>query len=72
MREWPYTASSLDVLYPDYSKTREVLGNPSPTLEGFPETREISQMRSPRKIRRVGGNLKIEGDGIPNISRVKK
>ena len=61
MREWLQTASSLDVLYPCSSKTREVLGNPFPTPKGFPETREISQMQSPRKIWRVERNLEIGG-----------
>ena len=37
-------------LYPCSTKMREVLGNPSPTPERFPETREISQGRSPREI----------------------
>ena len=31
-------------LYPCSTKTREVLGNPSPTPERFPETREISRV----------------------------
>ena len=33
-------------LYPCSTKTREVLGNPSPTPERFPETREISRGKS--------------------------
>ena len=45
------------VLYPCSIKTREVLGNPSPTPERFPETREISQGQSPREISKVEGNL---------------
>ena len=57
-------------LYPCSTKTREVLGNPSPTAERFPETREISRGRSPREISRVEGNLEGRGDGFPNISRV--
>ena len=60
-------------LYPCSTKTREVLGNPSPPpnfsrVEGnprdfprpwvlYPETREISRGRSPREISRVEGNL---------------
>ena len=42
-------------LYPCSTKPREVLGNPSPTAERFPETREISQGRSPREISRAEG-----------------
>ena len=57
-------------LYPCSTKTREVLGNPSPTPERFPETREISRGRSPREISRVEGNLEGRGDGFPNTSRV--
>ena len=53
-------------LYPCSTKTREVLGNPSPTPERFPETRG----RSPREISRVEGNLEGGGDGFPNTSRV--
>ena len=49
---------------------REVLGNPSPTPQRFPETREISRGRSPREISRVEGNLEGGGDGFPNTSRV--
>ena len=45
------------ILYPCCTKTREVLGNPSPTPKRFPETREISRGRSPREISRVEGNL---------------
>ena len=33
-------------MYPCSTKTREVLGNPSPTPERFPETREISRGRT--------------------------
>ena len=43
-------------MYPCSTKTREVLGNPSPTPKRFPETREISRGRSPREISRVEGN----------------
>ena len=62
--------SILVGLYPCSTKTREVLGNPSPTPERFPETREISRGRSPREISRVEGNLEGRGDGFPNTSRV--
>ena len=34
--------TSKTTLYPCSTKTREVLGNPSPTPKRFPETREIS------------------------------
>ena len=44
-------------MYPCSTKTREVLGNPSPTPKRFPETQEISRGRSPREISRVEGNL---------------
>ena len=44
-------------LYPCSTKTREVLGNPSPTVERFPETREISRGE-------------FWGDGFPNTSLV--
>ena len=37
-------------LYPCSTKTREVLGNPSPTTVRFPKTREISRGRSPGEI----------------------
>ena len=47
-------------MYPCSTKTSEVLGNPSPTPERFPETRDS----------RVEGNLKGVGDGFPNSSRV--
>ena len=57
-------------LYPCSTKTREVLGNPSPTPERFPEARKISRERSPREILRVEGNLEGGGDGFPNTSRV--
>ena len=49
-------------LYPCSTKTREVLGNPSPSAERFPETREISRGRSPREIPRVEG-CKTHGQG---------
>ena len=40
----------MESLYPCSTKTREVLGNPPPTPQRFPETKEISQRRSPREI----------------------
>ena len=48
-------------MYPCSTKTREVLGNLSPTPKRFPETWEIL---------RVEGNLEDGGDGFPNTSRV--
>ena len=66
----PRVAVGLNGLYPCSTKTREVLGNPSPTSKRFPETREISRGRSPREISRVEGNLEGGGDGFPNTSRV--
>ena len=42
-------------MYPCSTKTREVLENPSPAPKRFPETREISQGRSPREISRAEG-----------------
>ena len=58
-------------LYPCSTKTREVLGNPSPTTVRFPKTREISRGRSPGDISRAEGNLEVGGDGDvqPNSSR---
>ena len=58
------------IMYPCSTKTREVLGNPSPTPKRFPETREISRGRSPREILRVEGNLSAVRDGFPNTSLV--
>ena len=49
------------IMYPCSTKTREVLGNPSPKPKRFPETREISRGRSPREISRVEGNLEGRG-----------
>ena len=57
-------------LYPCSIKTMEVSGNPSPKPKRFPETREMSQGRSPRDILRVEGNLKGRCGGFPNNSRV--
>ena len=54
MREWPYTASSRDVLW-----------CLSPTTKRFPEALEMSQGQSPR----AEGNLEVEGDVQPNSSR---
>ena len=71
---WGYLNHKIDTLvtgmYPCSTKTREVLGNPSPTPERFPETREISRGRSPREISRVEGNLEGRGDGFINNSQV--
>ena len=57
-------------MYPCSTKTREVLGNLSPTPKRFLDLREISRGRSPREISRVEGNLEGGGDGFPNTSRV--
>ena len=40
------------IMYPCSTKTREVLGNPSPTSKRFPETREISRGRGKSQGRR--------------------
>ena len=40
-------------MYPCSTKTGEILGNPSPTAERFPETQEISQGRSLGKLREI-------------------
>ena len=61
---------SKETLYPCSTKTREVMGNPSPTAERFPETREISRGQSLREIARVEGNLEGGGEGFPITSRV--
>ena len=50
-------------LYPCSTKTREVLGNPSPTSKRFPETREISRGRSPRDFPRAKPDGNLEGRG---------
>ena len=55
---------------PYSTKTREVLGNPSPPPSRFPSTLEISLGLRPREISRVSGNLSGVGDGFPNTSRV--
>ena len=59
MRECPYS-----------TKTRELLGNPSPLPSRFPTTIEISLGLRPREISRVSGNLLGVGDGFPNTSLV--
>ena len=59
MRECPYS-----------TKTRELLGNPSPLPSRFLSTLEISLGLRPREISRVSGNLSGVGDGFPNTSRV--
>ena len=55
---------------PYSTKTREVLGNPSPPPSRFPSTLEISLGLRPREISRVSGNLLGVGDGFPNTSLV--
>ena len=59
MRECPYS-----------TKTREVLGNPSPPPSRIPSILEISLGLRPREISRVSGNLSGVGDGFPNTSLV--
>ena len=61
MRECPYSTKTREVLYPCSTMTREVLGNPSPTPERFPETREISRGKS-RGSREI---LRAEGMDFP-------
>ena len=53
---------------PCSTKTREVLENPSPRPERYPETQGISRGRSRREILRVEGNPEGGGDGFPNTS----
>ena len=60
--QWSFI-SSFFLLYPCSIETREVLGNPSPTPERFPETREMSRPWNPRDISRYFL-------GFANISRV--
>ena len=55
-------------MYPHSTKTREVLGNPSPMPKRFPETRGKS--RGSREISRAEGNIEGGGDRFPNTSRV--
>ena len=55
-------------MYPHSTKTREVLGNPSPMPKRFPETRGKS--RGSREISRAEGNIEGRGDRFPNNSRV--
>ena len=55
---------------PYSTKTREVLGNPSPPPSRFPSTLEISLGLRPREISWVSGNLLGVGDGFPNTSLV--
>ena len=69
MREWPYTASTRDLLYTYTAERRDVLGCTSPTTKRFPEAREMSRGRSPRDIWRDEGNHKVRGDVQPNSSR---
>ena len=58
---WP-KGNQILPMYPCSTKTREVLGNPSPTPKRFPETPEISRGQSPREIPRVEG-CKTHGRG---------
>ena len=55
---------------PSSTKTREVLGNPSPLPSRFPSTLKISLRLRPRDIFRVLGNLLGIRDGFPNTSLV--
>ena len=57
MREWPYTASS-----------RDVLGCTSPPTSRFPSALEMSLGLRPRDISRASGNLSVVGDVQPNTS----
>ena len=57
MREWPYTASS-----------RDVLGCTSPPTSRFPSALEMSLGLRPRDISRASGNLLVVGDVQPNTS----
>ena len=55
---------------PSSTKTRELLGNPSPLPSRFPSTLKISLGLRPREIFRVSGNLLGIRDGFPNTSLV--
>ena len=57
MREWPYTASS-----------RDVLGCTSPPTSRFPSALEMSLGLRPRDISRASENLLVVGYVQPNIS----
>ena len=57
MREWPYTASS-----------RDILGCTSPPTSRFPSALEMSLGLRPRDISRASGNLSVVGDVQPNTS----
>ena len=57
MREWPYTASS-----------RDVLGCTSPPTSRFPSALEMSLGLRPRDISRASGNLLVVRDVQPNTS----
>ena len=50
MREWPYNASSLDLLYPYTAERRDVLGCRSLMTKRYPEAREMSRGTSQRPI----------------------
>ena len=58
-RETPAIKDAAPRLYPCSTKTREVLGNPSPMPMRFPENREIYRGQSVRvrEISMVEGNL---------------
>ena len=57
MREWPYTASS-----------RDILGCTSPPTSRFPSALEMSLGLRPQDISRASGNLLVVGDVQPNTS----
>ena len=60
MREWPYTASS-----------RDILDRTSPPTSKFPLALEMSLGFRPRDISRASGNLEVGGDVQPNTSRLE-
>ena len=55
---------------PSSTKTRELLGNPSPLPSRFPSTLKISLRLRPREIFRVSGNLLGIRNGFPNTSLI--
>ena len=57
MREWPYTASS-----------RDILGCTSPPTSRFPSALEMSPGLRPRDISRASGNFSVVGDVQTNTS----
>ena len=62
------TEHVFTTLFPCSTETREVLGNPSPTAEKFPETGEVFRGRSSREILRTEG---IEGIDFPSFGGVQ-